>query len=196
MASNDGCYCDYARHCKHCKKIPEFLGGSETTSSSLGTPNAGAEALKWWLEEEDVKSWKCQAIDVSEEADLQDILGLGINNNGDDLFQENDSGETFKVTQEHWIVLSVTQTAMMIPHSGFCPWVLVPREPICLRIHLPPPQDLGFTPGTNVDVDFEPAFDKLKIAMDFIKAIKAATLDNGDLSESVVLWLRNPPDTY
>ncbi|KAF8577807.1 hypothetical protein K439DRAFT_1621816 [Ramaria rubella] len=178
MASNDSYYCNCARHCKHHKKIPEFPGGSGTASSSLGTLNAGAEALKRWLKEEDVESKKHQAIDMSEEADLQDIL-------------ENDLGETFK----EYSAGDLGTLDSLVSHTDN-------RDNTPLRIlslgfnskgiHMPeysPPQDFVFAPSTNVDVDFEPAFDKLKTVMDFIKAIRATTLDNGDLSKSVLLWL-------
>jgi hypothetical protein len=45
----------------------------------------------------------------------------------------------------------------------------------------------------DIKPDFVPAIDELKTCLEFISALKAASLDNGDLNNDALLQLHNPP---
>ncbi|KIJ23359.1 hypothetical protein M422DRAFT_62428 [Sphaerobolus stellatus SS14] len=58
--------------------------------------------------------------------------------------------------------------------------------------------DPNILPDANIPHLFDPSFvpvvDEIRISVEFIRAIRAATLDNGDLDPTTLARLRNPPD--
>ena len=44
----------------------------------------------------------------------------------------------------------------------------------------------------DLPADFVPNIDELRIALEFIRAVQFASLDNGDLPPAVVMWLKDP----
>ncbi|KAG5645799.1 hypothetical protein H0H81_008774, partial [Sphagnurus paluster] len=61
--------------------------------------------------------------------------------------------------------------------------------------HLPPPVPRSHRPiGQPIDNQFTPRTEELKLALQFKKALEAASLDNGDLDAEQLFNLRNPAE--